>query len=85
MRCDFRISSASKRAGSDLDAKNSSRAGIEGVLLAKPERHEVGLDEEPENRFGRCGNENLAFNFFSRDNPPPQNNASSVCSLAIAD
>jgi len=37
-------------------------AGIEYVLLAEPARHEGGLDEELENRFRRCGNENLAFN-----------------------
>jgi hypothetical protein len=62
MRCDFRIGSASKLASGNLDPKNSPGVGIKCVLLAEPARHEGGLDEEPENRFGRCGDENLALN-----------------------
>src|SRR6516225_1022344 len=58
---DFCISSTRKVPGADLDAKNAPGAGIEGMLLAEPARHEGGLDEEPENRFRRCGNENLPF------------------------
>jgi len=103
MRCDFCIGSASKLASGDLDAKNSAGARIKCVLLAEPARHERRLDEEPENRFGRCGNENLTFNIehsihrrlglrsarsaarFNRDKPPSQNDASSACSLAMAD
>jgi hypothetical protein len=46
----------------DLDAKDSSGAGIEGVPLPEPAGHEGGFDEKPENRFRRSGNENLAFN-----------------------
>ena len=48
---DFCISSTRKVPGADLDAKNTPGAGIEGMLLAEPARHEGGLDEEPENRF----------------------------------
>jgi len=59
---DFCISSTRKVPGADFDAKNTPWAGIEGVPLAEPARHEGGLDEEPENRFRRCGNENLPFN-----------------------
>ena len=51
MRCDFRISSVCYVPGADLDAKNSSGAGIEGVPLPEPAGHEGGFDEKPENRF----------------------------------
>src|SRR5215472_18241954 len=51
---DYCISSMRKVPGADFVAKNTPWAGIEGVPLAEPARHEGGLDEEPENRFRRC-------------------------------
>ena len=62
VRCDLRKGSTNEVASADLDAENSSGAGIECVLLAEPACHEGALDEVPEDRFGRCGDENLAFN-----------------------
>ena len=39
---DFCINSTRKVPGADLDAKNTPGAGIEGMLLAEPARHEAG-------------------------------------------